>query len=76
MNHIYNYNKLKGRIKEYFGTQEEFAKAMNLTPTSINNKLNNKTSWSQDEIFDCIPLLHISKDEVQEIFFTQIVEKN
>ena len=69
----YNYNKLKGRIKEFFGTQEKFAEAMNLSATSINNKLNNKTPWTQDEIFLSITKLQIQPIEIQEVFFTKIV---
>lgn len=74
MKYIYNYSKLKGRIKEYYDKQENFAKAMKLSPTSINNKLNNKTNWSQDEIHDCVNLLNIHPLEIQDIFFTRVVE--
>lgn len=70
----YDYNKLKGRIKEYFDTQEKFGKEIGLSATSIYNKLNNKVPFTQDEIFNSILLLKISQNEIQEIFFTQIVE--
>lgn len=70
----YNYNKLKGRIKEFFGTQELFAESIGLSATSINNKLNNKTPWTQEEIYLSITRLHIEPIEIQEIFFTKIVE--
>lgn len=69
----YNYNKLKGRIKEFFGTQELFAESINLSTTSVNNKLNNKTPWTQDEIYSSILKLHINPNEIQEIFFTKEV---
>lgn len=72
----YNYNKLKGRIKEYYDTQESFGKSINLSATSINNKLNNRVPFTQDEIFKSISNLHILSNEIQEIFFTQEVEKN
>lgn len=38
----YNYDKLKGRIKEIFDTQENFANAINISSASVNYKLNNK----------------------------------
>ena len=39
---VYNYNKLRGKIKEKCGTQEIFAKKMEIGRTSISQKLNNK----------------------------------
>ena len=72
----YNYSKLKGKIKEVLDTQEKYAEMLNLSTTSINNKLNNKTPFSQDEIAKSIKLLNIDPLEVQQYFFTQKVEKN
>lgn len=72
----YNYNKLKGRIKEFFGTQENFAESINLSATSVNNKLNNRVPFTQEEIYDSIIKLHILPGEIQGIFFTKEVEKN
>ena len=46
----FNYAKLKGRIKEKYGTQEDFAKAIGLTPTTFSLKINGKAKWKQDEI--------------------------
>ena len=34
----YNYNKLKGKIKEQFNTQEEFAKALGIGASTLNLK--------------------------------------
>lgn len=72
----YDYDKLKGRIKEYFGTQENFAKSLDLTAVSINNKLNSKKSnnFTQDEIFYSIQRLNIKDYEIIDIFFKQKVE--
>ena len=72
----YNYNKLKGRIKEYYGTQEAFADSIKLSATSVNNKLNNKVPFTQEEIYKSIIKLKIQPIEIQEIFFTKEVEKN
>lgn len=72
----YDYSKLKGRIKEYFDTQENFANSLNLSATSINNKLNEKRSenFTQDEIFYSIQRLNIKPDELIDIFFKEKVE--
>jgi len=70
----YNYDKLKGRIKEIFGTQEEYAESIGLSATSVNYKLNNKVYYTQNEIYNSIKVLKIPNSEIQEYFFTQKVE--
>lgn len=74
----YDYSKLKGRIKEYFETQENFANSLELSATSINNKLNEKRNenFTQDEIFYSIQRLNIQPNELIDIFFKEKVEKN
>lgn len=72
----YNYNKLKGRIKEICGTQGTYAKLVGLSDTSINNKLNNKVQFTQDEIYNSLTILNISPNEIVHIFFTKEVEDN
>ena len=72
----YNYSKLKGRIKEYYETQENFASSLGLSTTAINNKLNEKRSenFTQDEIFYSIKNLNIKPEELIDIFFKEKVE--
>lgn len=71
----YDYNKLKGRIKEYFGTQANFALSLGLSEVSLNNKLSDKKSntFTQDEIFYSIQRLNIKPEEISEIFFKEKV---
>lgn len=71
----FNYAKLKGRIKEKYGTQEDFAKAMGLTPTTFSFKINGKAKWKQDEIIKAVELLEISQDEIVEYFFNYKVQE-
>lgn len=72
----YDYNKLKGRIREYFGSQENFASSLGLSAAALNNKLSNKvpTNFSQDEIFYSIQRLNIQPNELIDIFFKEKVE--
>ncbi len=70
----YNYDKLKGKIKEVFDTQENFANAINISSTSVNYKLNNKKNFTQNEIFNSIKVLKLGKESIQEYFFTRKVE--
>ena len=66
----FNYSKLRGKIREIYNTQEDFAKAMELSNTSISLKLNNKSEWSQQEMGKAINLLGISDEEISVYFFT------
>lgn len=72
MKNKYNYDKLKGRIKEMYDTQEKFAAAISVSVTTLNYKLNNKKSWSQNDIYNSIIALKINKEEIQEYFFCKI----
>lgn len=73
---IYNFDKLKGKIKEIFGNQYNFAKAMEMAPNTLSSKLNNQSDFSSEEISKAIKLLKIeSPNEAWTIFFTQQVEK-
>lgn len=71
----YNFDKLKGKIKEIFDTQNEFAIAMEMAPNTLSAKLNNLSEFTSNEISKAIKLLNIkSKEEAWNIFFTQQVE--
>ena len=73
----YNFDKLKGKIKEKFNTQNEFAIAMGIAPNTLSGKLNNQFEFSSNEISKAITLLEIkSPEEAWNIFFTKQVEKN
>ena len=69
----FNYRKLRGRIREVCGTQEEFAKSINLSTTSISAKLNNKVEWTQQEINKAAEVLNIPDSKVFTYFFTEEV---
>lgn len=72
---IYDYSKLKGRIRECFVTQSEFAQKLKISDTSLSNKLNNKTVFDQDEIQESIKIFNLSPMETIEYFFTKKVDK-
>jgi len=71
----FNYNKLKGRIREIFNTQSAFAEAMGMSTTSLSAKLNNKIEFSQKEIDKASDLLKIKKEEIPIYFFTPEVQE-
>lgn len=70
---IYDYSKLRGKIKEKCGTQLKFAKLMELSHVSISDKLNNKIDFSQEDIEKAIKILGIDKSEISLYFFSQKV---
>ncbi|MBQ8640401.1 MAG: DUF739 family protein [Lachnospiraceae bacterium] len=72
----YDYRKLRGRIKERFGTQSSFAKAIGLSDVSVSNKLNNVVDWGQEEIEKAVIALDLPHEEIHFYFFTHEVEKN
>ena len=64
----FNYQKLRGRIVERFGTIIEFAAAMGTTNKSVSLKLNGKAHWSQTEIVKACGLLCIDLAEIPAYF--------
>lgn len=65
----YNYNRLRGKIVETFGTLEKFARSMKQTPTTIGRKLQGKSEWSQTEISNACVLLKIPFENIPQYFF-------
>ena len=70
MEKMFDYSKLRGRIREKFKTESAFAKAMNLSHNSISKKLNGKIMFVQNEIDKAMVLLEIPDDEISTYFFT------
>ena len=62
----YDYRKLRGRIKEKFGTQAEFSKNIGLS--------DNVVDWGQDEMENAIHALEIPFSDIHAYFFTHKVE--
>ena len=65
----FDYSKLKGRIKEVFGTQQRFAHSMGMSHQTLSCKLNNITHWTQPEMFMACSLLSIALNLISEYFF-------
>lgn len=65
-----NYSKLRGRIKEMFGNQDNFAVSMEMDRSTLSLKLNGKSDWTKQEMEKACVLLNISLDRVYLYFFT------
>lgn len=62
------YPKLRGKIREKYGTQEAFATAMGMANTTASAKLNGKTEWTRAEIVKACELLGIPLAEAFDYF--------
>lgn len=69
----FDYSKLKGKIIEKYGTQREFAKEFGVSKNSFSMKMNNKISFSTNDILKITNMLNIDKDDISSYFFTQKV---
>lgn len=70
----FNYNKLRGRIVEIYGSQIEFAKAMQWSERTLSLKMNGKIPWKQTDIVTAVRLLGLSDSDIQEYFFAVEVQ--
>lgn len=71
-----SYAKLRGKIREVFGTQEAFAEAVGMSTVSVSQRLNNKLEWKTSEIVNACMLLGIPLEKAAEYFFTKEVKKS
>lgn len=74
-NYIYDYSKLRGKIKEIYGTQTAFATAMSMNEATLSNKLNNNVEFSQKEMDRTCDLFNESYAMIEPYFFTHKVQE-
>lgn len=70
------YSKLRGRIREICETDQRFAELMGVANATISAKLNNKSEFSQQEIFKAVEILDLDSSDISSYFFTPVVQKN
>lgn len=68
---VFNYNKLKGRIREVCGTNSEFAQQLGCSLNTLSAKLNHKNDFTQSDIIKSTRILQIDLDDISAYFFTQ-----
>ena len=74
MNLNVDYSKLRGKIKEKFVCNLNFAIKMGISERTLSLKLNNIVGWKQSEIFEACDLLNIDYSEIYIYFFKQNVQ--
>lgn len=67
----YDYSKLRGRIIEKCGTQLAFAEKLGISRTILSQKMNNKTSWSQDDIVKTLEILDVPLTQAGDYFLVK-----
>ncbi|OEY83713.1 hypothetical protein NT96_05410 [Oenococcus kitaharae] len=60
---------LKSSLVNKFGTQEKAAKALHISRSSLNQKLNGKQEWTAQQIQVLIHTLDISDQDIEMLFF-------
>ena len=70
---VWDYSKLRGKIKEVCGTQDELAQKIGMGRVSLSKRLNNQLDFEQEEIFKTCDTLGIDYSEIPTYFFTEAV---
>lgn len=63
------YGRLRGKIKQVFGSMESFAEAWGKSLSIVSKKLNGKIKLTSDDMEEMCLLLGIPIEEVHEYFF-------
>lgn len=72
----FDYSRLRGKIREVFGTEAAFAKALGMGRVSLSQRLNNALEFSASEIKESCAQLGISSAEIPQYFFAEKVQKH
>lgn len=70
----FEYNKLRGRIVEMFGSQAAFASAMKWSERTLSLKMNCVRPWKQQDICKAVELLKLTHEDIPAYFFTPKVQ--
>jgi len=70
----FDYRKLRGKIREVYGSESAFAKALDISNTSLSMKLNSHRDFTQSEINQALEKLRIREENLAEYFFTPKVQ--
>ena len=65
-------SKIRGKIREIFGTEQKFSDAVGISKSALSAKLNNNSEINRDEMLKMVELLKIKKEDIFDIFFLTI----
>lgn len=70
---MFDYSKLKGRMKEKEISQEDLATRIGKNKSTVSLKFNNQGQFTQEEIVNISEILEIPVQQISEYFFTKRV---
>ena len=70
-----NTEMLNARINNSGFKKEYISDQLGISPTSLRNKMKNRTKFNASEIEKLIRMLSIDASEVYSMFFTELVSK-
>lgn len=73
---MFDYDKLRGKIREKEGSETKFAPKIDMSAASLSSKLNQKTDFTSIEIQKICRKLEISEMEIPKYFFEEKLELN
>lgn len=75
---MFDYSKLRGRIKEKIGSESKFAEILGVSTTTLSYKFNGSSYFTAPEIFKTCQkeVLDINPELIGIYFFTPKLELN
>ena len=72
---IFDFRKLRGRIIEVYGSYAGLAKAIDMSPAQLSDRLQNKIAFKPDEMYLIASkeVLDIPSEEIPRYFLTPLV---
>lgn len=71
----YDYSYLRGKIREKGISESEFSKKIGVGVATFSGRINNKSCFSQNEMWLACKELSIPISEIHKYFFTPILLK-
>ena len=68
---MFDYTDLRAKIKEVYGTEQNFAKALEIGRVALSQKLNNDSDFTRKQMLKAAELLGFGVDEIPHYFFTE-----
>lgn len=68
---MYDYSRLRGIIRQYFKTQENYCAQLGIAQSTLNSRLKGETFFTQPEMEKTIELSTGNYDDIDDIFFTK-----
>lgn len=71
---MFDYSKLRGRIREKFKTEGSFADRIGMSPRTLSLKLSGLRDWTSSEMYKALEALELASTDAGTYFFTLQVQ--